>query len=482
MTCRLHYAEPGLTLNSLSELFLVFLCVATVVVVWTAHVKHLRRRWMASAALGVLLVVGIFSISISYPQGNILSLSYLKLVNADRSFLVCIIAGIAMGILLGRSILVLRGESGEVSTVGLALLSVITMGLSAVIAKDHISPYVSTSILDSVRLQTARMVADDFKVTKICELGIFPTSIAVDDSDNVFVAGYSGIAFQNGVVVRVEGGASRVVASHLNRPHGIAFSGSDLYVSRAGQHSAANDGRITQLNTGYVTKLQDLNGDGDFDFYQDIISDLPGAWLPDGLHQNNGIDFDNDGNMFITVGAPSDHGPSLHPFSGTILRYSEKEGTTEVFAKGFRNPFGICVADNGRVYCTDNDSSVSNKGDCLYLVEEGMHYGHPYRSVSADFKLIGAGPALADFQSAQGVLFVPKGALPPGFDDCIYVASYGENRIYRIALSADPSSRNWKQTLIEIERPIDLALTSSGKLLVACCEINSVFEIDFNED
>jgi hypothetical protein len=84
------------------------------------------------------------------------------------------------------------------------------------------------------------------------------------------------------------------------------------------------------------------------------------------------------------------------------------------------------------------------------------------------------------FNSAQGLVYVPEGALPDGYDNCLYIASYGENRIYKVPLS-DGTKDNIadKETFVEIERPIDIELTAGGTLLVACCEVNSVFEIDF---
>ena len=77
--------------------------------------------------------------------------------------------------------------------------------------------------------------------------------------------------------------------------------------------------------------------------------------------------------LFITVGTPSDHGPSDHPYAGTIIQ-SRADGTEKkVFARGFRNPFGIAFGPDGELFVTDNDSA-SNSGDEINHVRYGSRW------------------------------------------------------------------------------------------------------------
>src|SRR5262249_22077866 len=151
----------------------------------------------------------------------------------------------------------------------------------------------------------------------------------------------------------------------------------NLYVSRAGQYDVAKQGRIRQRNTGAVTRLRDLTGQGKYEVFDDIIGDLPGAHLPDGLHQNNGIAI-SKGYLYVGVGTSSDHGPPIHPYAGKMLRINLGTGAVEEFAKGLRNPFGITAGPDGEIFCTDNDANNTDIGDALFHVTKDANFGHPY--------------------------------------------------------------------------------------------------------
>lgn len=168
------------------------------------------------------------------------------------------------------------------------------------------------------------------------------------------------------------------IATNLNRVHGLAFHGNDLYVSRSGQHTRARNGTLTEVNTGTVTLLRDLDGDGIMDYYHDLFDDLPGAQGPDQLHQNNGIAFDPAGYLYVTVGVHSDRAPAVGPFEGTILRCRADGSERTVFARGLRNPFDLAFGPDGELFCTDNDASDRQSGDELNHIVEGRHYGFPY--------------------------------------------------------------------------------------------------------
>jgi IPT/TIG domain/Glucose / Sorbosone dehydrogenase len=90
-------------------------------------------------------------------------------------------------------------------------------------------------------------------------------------------------------------------------------------------------------------------------------------------------------------------------FNGFITYDAEIDGTpltghgpngVEIFAAGVRNPYGVLLHSNDKVYATDNGSNVGlgnratgcgpgqnatafDTGDKLYLLKRGGYYGHP---------------------------------------------------------------------------------------------------------
>ncbi|HEX4645039.1 MAG TPA: PQQ-dependent sugar dehydrogenase, partial [Verrucomicrobiae bacterium] len=50
----------------------------------------------------------------------------------------------------------------------------------------------------------------------------------------------------------------------------------------------------------------------------------------------------------------------------------------QVFARGLRNPFGFCWNDSGEMFATDNGPDEDAPEE-LNLIQEGKHYGFPYK-------------------------------------------------------------------------------------------------------
>jgi len=439
-----------------------------------------RPRACALAMLAFVALVGVTSAaSIASPGQNIVVQNVLSLVRVDRTILAATVAGLALGAgFLLAALPLFKGKAAAIAfSFAVAIGALTTVSLKPVISQF---------------LPTPRQISDDvnsilgdagtgYRTQLLTNLDLFPTAIATDEDGNIFVAGYVGKAYRNGAVIRVDeqddGTAEiRTVATYLNRPHGLAIKNGDLYVSRSGQFSRAAHGRITQENTGAVTRLRDLDDDGTFEYYDDVVSDLPGAHEPDGLHQNNGIAFGPDGLLYITVGAPSDHGPSSHQFAGTILVYDSSSDQIRVFARGFRNPYGIAVGPKGQVFCTDNDSSFGT-GDKLVHVKEGHHYGHPYDATELEFNLKGVAKPILRFANAnaQGICVAPS----PSEDTVVLlVASYSDNAIYRVVLTKhkDLFSAE-KQFLATISRPVAIAISEDGTIYACSHEGHSLYRI-----
>ena len=385
----------------------------------------------------------------------------------DKSTILVLVGALATGAIAGI------GISGF-STSGKRMLSILAayfllLGcFSLLLFKDLL---IESGIDKSIPLLGGATAtsADGFVLEKVVELPLMPTSVAVAPDGSVYVAGYGGLAMQNGNIVRVmteSGGETslKVVASYLTRPHGIAFFGEDLYVSRAGQLNRAVDGKMTVEATGAVTRLRDLDGDHIFDSYHDIVSGLPGGQNPDGLHQNNGIAFDPSGRLFITVGAPSDHGPTIHEFAGTILTCDRNGDELEVFARGVRNPYDVVVTPHG-IFCTDNDSNNQSTGDKVNLLERGAHFGFHYRAVPG-IDVQGASSPWHVMESAQGIGYVSKKEWGENWGDGLLIASYGQGQIKWLSVPAE-TGKVADRLVASLPHVVDVV--SSGEGTVYAC-------------
>lgn len=464
-----------ITIQALTALLLTYTVAACAAVMMAALVDRGANRSRGVVAASVAVIGGATVAALVQPGRNVVVQMSLLLAQLDRPTLAAAAAGCMTGLLAGSALRLGGLTIWRRVALGLVHLAA-AFGLAALVAKDAISPYLSTpdaSATDSGLIE--RAAAPGFRIEMVHQLSCAPTSLAIDDRGTLYVAGYAGLAFQNGVVMRIDqptpGAAYQEtpVARYLNRPHGLAFFEGDLYISRAGQYTRAVGGKIQQQNTGAVTRCRDLDGDGNFDHFEDMLADLPGAQQPDGLHQNNGIAFDNEGNLFVTVGVLSDHGPTRHPYEGTILRL--KRGDTEpvIFARGLRNPYDLAFGPGKSLFCTDNDDNTRGAGDELNLVVEGRHYGHPYASLDS-VEVTGTQPPLLTSKSAlEGLAYAPPGSLPAGYDDCLYVASYGDGHVNRIRIDdhGDDAVATM-ELLARVPGVVDLVVAADERAIYAC--------------
>ncbi|HYE22809.1 MAG TPA: malectin domain-containing carbohydrate-binding protein, partial [Verrucomicrobiae bacterium] len=202
---------------------------------------------------------------------------------------------------------------------------------------------------------------------------------------------------------------------------GIAFNPLDdpanpkLYVS----HSHLFHGEAVNFYNGKVSTLSGLN----LSVKQDLITGLP---VSDHDHGINGLEFDNDGNLFIQVGGNTNAGvPGAMSstgiqdegfFSAATLKaninnpsfngditydaqgYPVSSTDIEVFAAGFRNPFDLVQHTNGLLYGTDNGPNFNfgpksvtcstqgpdpEEDDELNILVNGGYYGHANRKRGA---------------------------------------------------------------------------------------------------
>ncbi len=135
----------------------------------------------------------------------------------------------------------------------------------------------------------------------------------------------------------------QLLATGLHESLGIAVVGNDIYTLGADQ----------------VTLHQDLNGDGETDFYKTFNNSWP---LNKGFHAFTfDLTVDKNGDFWFAQGAPVKAGgrgfERLSAANGSIFKLSEDGKTLEQFASGFRAPNGIGIGPNGEVTAGDNEGS-----------------------------------------------------------------------------------------------------------------------------
>ncbi len=125
------------------------------------------------------------------------------------------------------------------------------------------------------------------------------------------------------------------------------------------------------LGRDRLTRLRDIDGDGEADFYESFNSDLGvyptyHAFIFD-LHTDKAGNF-----YFATDGNMVD--PFL-PNHGSVMKVSADGSKLEEYARGFRTPNGMGVGPNGEITCSDNQGHWTPASKISWI-ERGGYYGY----------------------------------------------------------------------------------------------------------
>lgn len=350
--------------------------------------------------------------------------------------------------------------------------------------------FIWKEILGIQRDPAVRVHAREFVIEKVADLDFLPVRVAASDAGKVYVCYdyFEKWGTMGGAIVELSrddpGGKfhKKIVAdsTFLMRSYGLVARNGELFVSRTGVCSQATHGKVSYATAGAVTQLRDVDRDGYFEFAHDIVTGLPGARGPDTMQQNNGISFAADGSLFVTTSTAANRVLDDHPWAGAVLRVSPDFTQTEIFAKGFRNPFGIVIGPDDELFVTDNDID-ENPGDELNHVVHGGHYGHPY-VVPNEALVEAAGfrePILVGELESNylGMAYATSQALPEAYRDCIYMADYMQDEILRLTLTrtGDTYQVTDVDTFATISTPVDIAVTPSGEFFVISRRTQNVY-------
>ena len=119
------------------------------------------------------------------------------------------------------------------------------------------------------------------------------------------------------------------------------------------------DDAVYVLGRDQITRLRDLNNDGEADLYENFNNDVQ---VTPGFHEF-ALDLHTDpqGNFYFAKGGPVNPGGGgwgpLSDHNGCILKVSKDGQKFEVFATGIRAPNGMGVGPNGEVTNGDNQGT-----------------------------------------------------------------------------------------------------------------------------
>jgi hypothetical protein len=472
----------------------IFLTSYTLTVAFAAVAEFLRRRdttWLIAAgvALGAVCAATIVGFYLE-PGTSYTSIVCLLIKNRDFSSVVSLGMGVAAALVWVAQLPDQFLRSRASLTRRLVQQSLLAASIGGVVLGGQ--AFIWMNLLGITRDPPAQIYAPEFIIEKIADLDYPPLRVAASDADTLYVSYdyFETWGAMGGAIVQLSRDSASgqfktsIVADSplLMRSYGLAIREGDLFVSRTGISSKATMGKVSYNSTGAVTRLKDMDNDGYFEYAHDVVSGLPGARGPDTMQQNNGISFAADGSLFVTSATAADRALDEHPWGGAVLRFSPDFRRSEVYAKGFRNPFGIVIGPDDEVFVTDNDVDES-PGDELNHVVQGGHYGHPYvvpNEASVEAHGFREPILLGEHESnLLGLAYATSRSLPAEYRNCLYVTDFMKDAVLRLTLvqTGDTYKVTGVHTFASVPTPVDITVTPSGDFFVISRKAQNVYRI-----
>lgn len=169
------------------------------------------------------------------------------------------------------------------------------------------------------------------------------------------------------------------------------------------------DGKVVVLERGQLTRLHDLNGDGEADFYECVSN----AWdTGAGEHSyDTCLETDPEGNFYFFKTGDTDL-----PTGGCLMKVSKDGAKAEVYSTGFRHPIGMGMSPTGILTGADQEGNWmpatrvdEYKAGGFYGDMRGHHRKVPPKTYDGPLCWL---PRDVD-NSAGGQVWVPKDAFGP---------------------------------------------------------------------
>ena len=131
------------------------------------------------------------------------------------------------------------------------------------------------------------------------------------------------------------------------------------------------DEKVYVLGRDQITRLHDLNGDGEADFYENFNNDVA---ISSHYHEFClGLETDRAGNFYFNKGG--NLGGAKHQHHGVLARVSKDGSKLDVVATGYRAPNGLSVGPNDELTSSDNEGNWVPSSR-VNLMRPGGFYGH----------------------------------------------------------------------------------------------------------
>ncbi len=157
--------------------------------------------------------------------------------------------------------------------------------------------------------------------------------------------------------------------------------------------------QVYVLGRDQITRLHDLNGDGEADFYESFNNLGVTMASYHGFHYD--LQTDRAGNFYYLVGG--NHMDPEIPLHNCLLRVSKDGSTIETVATGFRATNGMAIGPNDEITCADNEGNWVPSSR-LNWVKKGGFYGW----VSDPAHTNAAHPAPKHGEPEKPLCWIPK--------------------------------------------------------------------------
>jgi len=131
------------------------------------------------------------------------------------------------------------------------------------------------------------------------------------------------------------------------------------------------DDVVYVLGRDQITRLHDLNQDGEADFYENFNNDVA-AFLD---YHEFALDLQTDstGDFYFAKGG--NLGDAKHPHNGCVIKVSKDGSKLETFANGLRAPNGMGMGPNDEISVSDNEGNWV-PASRFSIIKRGGFYGH----------------------------------------------------------------------------------------------------------
>ena len=237
-----------------------------------------------------------------------------------------------------------------------------------------------------------------------------------------------------------------------------------------------------------ILRAKDTTGDGKADLVEDVVSmETTGTYPHNGL---SGLCFDLKGNLVFGLGENLGHAYTMtgrdgrkiegaQGIGGGVFRCSAEGNQLKQIARGFWNPFGVCVDSWGRIFAVDNDPGHSPPCRLLHVVQDG-DYGYRYKHgrtgihpfIAWNGELLGTLPMVhGTGEGPCEVIHFNSPTFPKEYRGRLLVTSWGDHRVESYILK--PNGASVTATMEPLVqggdsfRPVGLAMAPDGSLYVS---------------